>query len=104
MQRIEYLTEQLRVQGESIACARVTSLAVQGLPKLCYSMARSFSICNPFHLTQERIKHAIVQEEQRRQTATRHYSKCEHIKVVVNYRESATITENQGILQQTVSF
>lgn len=65
MQRVEYLGEQLRSLGESLEDAELAAIAIQGLPRTYRGVARSFDICAMADVTPEKIRYALIREEQR---------------------------------------
>lgn len=65
MQRVEYLGEQLRSLGESLEDAELAAIAIQGLPKAYYGVARSFDICALADVTPDKVRYALLREEER---------------------------------------
>lgn len=65
MQRVESLSEQLRVLGDNLDDAEVASIAIQGLPRSYHGVARSFDVCSPSDLTPQKVRYALIREEQR---------------------------------------
>lgn len=65
MQRVEALGEQLRVLGDTVDDAEIASIAIQGLPRSYHGVARTFDVCPASDLTPEKVRYALLREEQR---------------------------------------
>lgn len=70
MQRLESITEELRSMGETFEDVEVASIALQGLPKAYFCVARSFDACSMKDVTPEKVKYALLQEESRQENSS----------------------------------
>lgn len=67
MHRVESICEQLRSLGEVLEEAEVAAIAIQGLPPSYHGVARSFDVCATADITLEKVRYALLQEQQRQQ-------------------------------------
>lgn len=65
MQRVESLGEELRALGETLDDAELAAIAIQGLPRAYHGVARSFDVCAMGDITVEKVRYALLREEQR---------------------------------------
>lgn len=65
MQRVRYLSEQLRSFREDLSDMELPATAIQGLPKSCHGVAQSFDIRAVEDVTSDKVKHTLKREEER---------------------------------------
>lgn len=76
MHRLESLGEQLRSLGDSLEDPELAAIAIQGLPRSYYGVARSFDVCSMSDITPDKVKYALLQEEQRQKKDSADEAAC----------------------------